>query len=235
MATTRERRVAKELQDIWNDRETSGVMAEPLNSSNLSHLKGTFSGPPDSPYAGGTYEVDIQIPDKYPFKPPAMCLITKIWHPNISSVTGAICLDILGTAWSPVGTIKTALLAVRMLLESPNPKDPQDAQVAKMLIENPKLFARTAHDWAVKYAGAPRVEAIPLKYDESSKEGSRNDATRYAGYNKDLVDRFVNMGFDVDKVVEAFLFVGIDRNGGNDYELEEAYMGDITARLLGEQ
>lgn len=58
---------------------------------------------------------------------------------------------------------------------------------------------------------------------------------RYAGYNKDLVDRFVNMGFDVDKVVEAFIFVGIDRNGGNDYELEEAYMGDITARLLGEQ
>ncbi|KAJ4421792.1 Ubiquitin-conjugating enzyme E2 1 [Neurospora sp. IMI 360204] len=235
MATTRERRVAKELQDIWNDRETSGVIAEPLDSSNLSHLKGSFSGPPDSPYAGGTYEVDIQIPDKYPFKPPSMYLITKIWHPNISSVTGAICLDILGTAWSPVGTIKTALLAVRMLLESPNPKDPQDAQVAKMLIENPKLFARTAHDWAVKYAGAPRVDAIPLKYDETSKEGSRNDASRYAGYNKDLVDRFVNMGFDVEKVVDAFIFVGIDRNGGVDYELEEAYMGDITARLLGEQ
>jgi hypothetical protein len=42
------------------------------------------------------------------------------------------------------------------------------------------------------------------------------------------------MGFDIDKVVEAFNFVGIDRNDGQDYELEEAYMGDITARLLGE-
>ena len=58
---------------------------------------------------------------------------------------------------------------------------------------------------------------------------------RYQGYSKDLVDRFVNMGFDVDAVVDAFNFVGIDRNGGEDYELEEAYMGDITARLLGEQ
>jgi hypothetical protein len=56
----------------------------------------------------------------------------------------------------------------------------------------------------------------------------------YEGYNKDLIDRFVNMGFDVDRVVSAFKFVGIDRNGGEDYELEEAYMGDITARLLGE-
>ena len=42
------------------------------------------------------------------------------------------------------------------------------------------------------------------------------------------------MGFDLDRVVSAFDYVGIDRNDGEDYELEEAYMGDITARLLGE-
>jgi ubiquitin-conjugating enzyme (huntingtin interacting protein 2) len=36
------------------------------------------------------------------------------------------------------------------------------------------------------------------------------------------------MGFDVEAVVAAFEYVGID------YELEEAYMGDITARLFGE-
>lgn len=43
------------------------------------------------------------------------------------------------------------------------------------------------------------------------------------------------MGFDVEAVVDAFRFVGIDKNNGRYYELEEAYMGDITARLLGEQ
>ena len=57
---------------------------------------------------------------------------------------------------------------------------------------------------------------------------------RYEGYNKDLVDRFCHMGFDVQRVVSAFKYVGIDRMGGEDYELEEAYMGDVTARLLGE-
>jgi ubiquitin-conjugating enzyme (huntingtin interacting protein 2) len=57
---------------------------------------------------------------------------------------------------------------------------------------------------------------------------------KYHGYNKELIDRFVNMGFDLDRVVEAFEFVHIDKNNGEDYELEEAYMGDITARLLGE-
>jgi ubiquitin-conjugating enzyme (huntingtin interacting protein 2) len=57
---------------------------------------------------------------------------------------------------------------------------------------------------------------------------------RYDGYNKDLIDRFGSMGFDVDRVVDAFRFVGAERHGGQDYELDEGRMGDITARLLGE-
>jgi ubiquitin-conjugating enzyme (huntingtin interacting protein 2) len=122
-----------------------------------------------------------------------------------------------------------------MLLESPNPKDPQDAQVAKMLMEHPAQFAQKAHDWAVKYAGAPRQELPTVDYEESAGQAKKDDPNRYQGYNKDLIDRFVNMGFEVETVVEAFNFVGIDQNGGEDYELEEAYMGDITARLLGEQ
>ncbi|KOS22485.1 Ubiquitin-conjugating enzyme E2 27 [Escovopsis weberi] len=210
MTSSRDRRVAKELADIRADRNSSGVFAYPKDGVNLKMLRGTFPAPPDTPYAGGTYEVEIEIPDTYPFKSPRIRFTTKIWHPNISSQTGAICLDTLGSGWSPVQTIKTALLSLRLLLETPNPKDPQDAEVARMLLDDPERFALVAHDWA-------------------------NDASRYMGYSQALVERFVNMGFDVDAVVEAFMFVGIDRNGGQDYQLEEAYMGDITARLLGEQ
>ncbi|KAK4446821.1 ubiquitin-conjugating enzyme/RWD-like protein [Podospora aff. communis PSN243] len=236
MASSRERRIAKELNDIHADKDNSGVTASPIDPANLTHLKGKFPGPPDTPYAGGTFQVDIVIPDMYPFKSPIMKFDTKIWHPNVSSVTGAICLDTLGAGWSPVGTIKMALISLRMLLESPNPKDPQDAEVAKMLTETPDDFARKAHEWAVKYAGAPKTENFRHNYTAvKPAEKKKDDPKRYQGWNKDLVDRFVNMGFDVDAVVEAFNFVGIDRNNGEDYELEEAYMGDITARLLGEQ
>ena len=42
------------------------------------------------------------------------------------------------------------------------------------------------------------------------------------------------MGFDVERVVGAFEYVGIDRSDGEDYPLDEGEMGDITARLLGE-
>lgn len=87
MASTRERRVAKELADIHNDKDNSGVSAYPVDPANLTHLKGTFPGPPDTPYAGGTFQVDIVIPDMYPFKSPIMKFDTRIWHPNVSSVT----------------------------------------------------------------------------------------------------------------------------------------------------
>lgn len=94
---------------------------------------------------------------------------------------GAICLDTLGTGWSPVGTIKMALISLRMLLESPNPKDPQDAEVAKMLLEDPDEFAVKAHDWAVKYAGAPRREQPKQAREKAPPLVVKNDPSRYDG------------------------------------------------------
>jgi ubiquitin-conjugating enzyme (huntingtin interacting protein 2) len=58
---------------------------------------------------------------------------------------------------------------------------------------------------------------------------------RYLGYNRALVDRFTSMGFELDRVAETLLYFGIDRNNGRDYPLTEGQVGDITARLLGEQ
>ena len=87
MTSTRERRVSKELHDIHADKDNSGVTAHLVDQGNLTHLKGVFPGPPDTPYAGATFTVDIRIPDMYPFKSPIMKFDTKIWHPNVSSVT----------------------------------------------------------------------------------------------------------------------------------------------------
>ncbi|EAS30619.3 ubiquitin conjugating enzyme [Coccidioides immitis RS] len=245
MASNRARRIAKELADIHDDSH-SQVAVEPIGGGDdLTHLKGTFQGPPGTPYEGGTYRVDIRIPNEYPFRPPVMRFDTKLWHPNVSSQTGAICLDTLGTAWSPVLTIKSALLSLQSLLSTPEPKDPQDAEVANMLLRNPKEFERVAREWAVMHAGAPKKQigegsggataaSIREKEIKSKQEQEQEELAAYEGYNKDLIDRFCSMGFDVPRVVAAFKYVGIDRMDGEDYELEEAYMGDVTARLLGE-
>ncbi|KAI4147013.1 MAG: hypothetical protein LQ340_005727 [Diploschistes diacapsis] len=242
MASNRARRVRKEISDIHGDKISKITVT---HGDDMMHLKGTFQGPPGTPYEGGSYTIDITIPPDYPFRPPVMRFDTKVWHPNVSSQTGAICLDTLSSAWSPVLTIKSALLSLQSLLSTPEPKDPQDAEVAKMLMRHPKEFERVAAEWAEKYAGAPKrergetsggatAETIKKRQKKSKEQEEEDRRAQYRGYNEQMVDSFVNMGFDRDQVVAAFDFVGIDPNNGEYYEMEEAYMGDVTARLLGE-
>lgn len=57
----RSRRIYKELDEVVSD-VRSGVTIEILNESDISHLRGTFQGPPDTPYEGGLFVVDIKIP-----------------------------------------------------------------------------------------------------------------------------------------------------------------------------
>lgn len=84
-----------------------------------------------------------------------MRFMTKIWHPNVSSVTGAICLDILKDQWAAALTLRTVLLSLQALLSAAEPNDPQDAVVAKQYRENPHLFNLTARHWTNIYAGGP--------------------------------------------------------------------------------
>lgn len=43
-------------------------------------IRQTLKGPDDTVYAGGVFEVDIVIPNDYPFSPPKMKFITKGLH-----------------------------------------------------------------------------------------------------------------------------------------------------------
>ena len=207
--------------DIEVDKDTSGVYAR-VRGDDMTKLVGTLKGPEDTPYAGGVFVVDIQIPQQvrhflptdllpvapplaqlaqdhlcsillyilffgsfphhpyhlspitfpplfffsvlftfvsavfdpkqYPFEPPKMKFETRMWHPNVSSQTGAICLDILKDKWSPALTIKTALVSLQALLSAPEPDDPQDAEVANMFKSDKPKYERTAAEWTATYA-----------------------------------------------------------------------------------
>jgi ubiquitin-conjugating enzyme (huntingtin interacting protein 2) len=90
-------RIQKELKEIEHDK-ASGVTAEVV-SDNLLQLIGCVPGPKDTPYEGGVFKVDIQLDAQYPFAPPKMKFMTRVWHPNVSSQSGAICLG--GQQWLP--------------------------------------------------------------------------------------------------------------------------------------
>ena len=118
------------------------------------------------------------IPDDYPFKPPKMKFDTKIWHPNISSVTGAICLDILKNEWTPALTIRTALISLQALMCEPVPNDPQDAVVAKQYMTDINLFNQTTKHWAEEYANPERN--LQKKIKEIMEMGSTEEQAKKA-------------------------------------------------------
>jgi len=185
-------RIMKEFKEVVAN-ESNGIelhMPEgelTRSTSNASsnkreiYLNGSLLGPPDTPYAGARFHVDIIVVDTYPFNPPKVRFTTKIWHPNISSVTGAICLDILKDQWAAAMTIRTVLLSLQALLATPEPDDPQDAVVANQYKKDRKLFEKTARHWANVYANGPTPEP-------------ECDAA---------VSKLVEMGFDEEKVRAA--------------------------------
>ena len=42
-----------------------------------------MKGPKDSAYSDGTFIVDVDFPQEFPFKFPHFKFRTPIWHPNI--------------------------------------------------------------------------------------------------------------------------------------------------------
>lgn len=100
--------------------DTDGIML--LDASNISEIEAAFEGPNDTPYTSGRFKLRISIPNDYPFSPPKVTstkkpyyvctctpnikllpliqvrMITKVFHPNISS-KGVVCLDRLADEW----------------------------------------------------------------------------------------------------------------------------------------
>lgn len=83
-------------------------------------------------------------------------------------------------------TIKTALLSLQALMCSPEPGDPQDAEVAKMYVGNREEFDRTAKFWTQTYA----------------KPTSKEDA----------ISRVCEMGFDKESARKALEKHGWDES-----------------------
>eukprot|EP00486_Rosalina_sp_Unknown_P002532 CAMPEP_0201567396 /NCGR_PEP_ID=MMETSP0190_2-20130828/7896_1 /ASSEMBLY_ACC=CAM_ASM_000263 /TAXON_ID=37353 /ORGANISM="Rosalina sp." /LENGTH=195 /DNA_ID=CAMNT_0047987357 /DNA_START=130 /DNA_END=717 /DNA_ORIENTATION=+ len=188
-------RIRKELKDFQKKKnDGAGVEAEVVGKD-MQHWIGRLKGPDDTPYDGGIFTVDIKIPDQYPFAPPKVTFNTRLWHPNVSSQTGAICLDILKDQWSPAMTIRTVLLSLQALLCAPEPDDPQDAQVAQQYKKDRNAFNKQAAEWTKKYAG----KGLSVKEQENAIK-----TLMEMGIKRDRARRELTQhGWDIEAAINA--------------------------------
>ncbi len=108
-----------------------------------------ITGPADTPYEGGTFELNIKFPQDYPSRSPEVIFVTEIYHMNIST-SGHICVS-LWSKWLPTYTVSTILLAVCALLGRPNPDSPY-AERGALFKKSEKEYYEKAREWTQIHA-----------------------------------------------------------------------------------
>ena len=143
----------KRIQAEWNDIRQNPIcdFSVSVINNDIYNWEARICGPEDSPYEGGVFHLKINFPNNYPFKPPKITFITKIYHCNID-VQGEICLDILKEHWSPALTISKVLLSICSLLNDPNPDDPLNLDIGILYRRNRKKYNEIAKEYTIKYA-----------------------------------------------------------------------------------
>jgi len=115
-----------------------------LVNDNLSEWEVAIFGPPDTLYQGGYFKAHMKFPVDYPYSPPSLRFLTKVWHPNVYE-NGDLCISILHPPvddpqsgelpcerWNPTQNVRTVLLSVVSLLNEPNTYSPANVDASVM-------------------------------------------------------------------------------------------------------
>ena len=139
--------------DYWNPDEPD-----------LFHWKAIFN-PKSGIYENGTFLLEILFKPDYPNTPPSIHFITKIYHCNINTYNGNICINTLDD-WEKES--KKHKNKMGWLLDSIMTlfykQGPEDAlHYGDIYINDYQKFAKTAKEWVLKYAN-------PNDFDKPEKQ-----------------------------------------------------------------
>ncbi|XP_017100420.2 ubiquitin-conjugating enzyme E2 R2 isoform X2 [Drosophila bipectinata] len=121
-----------------------GFRVKLINDDNLFEWEVAIFGPPDTLYQGGYFKAHMKFPHDYPYSPPSIRFLTKVWHPNVYE-NGDLCISILHPPvddpqsgelpcerWNPTQNVRTILLSVISLLNEPNTFSPANVDASVM-------------------------------------------------------------------------------------------------------
>lgn len=119
--------------------------------SNMNNFDLIMNGPKNSPYDGGKFVMNINIPEDYPFKSPNIVFKTRIYHPHISK-NGLICIETLGAGWGPNVGLLQSLMSIYALLFSPNNHNPKAEKITENDIKKHEKYCEKVSEKTHKYA-----------------------------------------------------------------------------------
>ncbi|KAJ5091757.1 hypothetical protein NUU61_006627 [Penicillium alfredii] len=155
------------------------------SSDDLSHLTVLLTGPPGTPYSQGLWRLRLKMPDDYPNSPPKATFTTRIWHPNVEELTGAVCVDTLKRDWKPKLTLRDVLVTISCLLIYPNPDSALNSAAGSLLQEDYEAFSHQAKLMTSIHARIPSdlqasVTEATMRGEDAGSADQEKDDTRVA-------------------------------------------------------
>ncbi|OQV26262.1 Ubiquitin-conjugating enzyme E2 R2 [Hypsibius exemplaris] len=121
-----------------------GFRCKLLKDDNLFEWEVGIFGVPETIYQGGYFRASMKFPPEYPFSPPTVRFLTKLWHPNIYE-NGTVCISILhpptddprsgelpSERWNPTQNVHSILMSIISLLNEPNTSSPANVDASIM-------------------------------------------------------------------------------------------------------
>lgn len=126
------------------DEPVEGFRVKLISDDDLFQWEVALFGPPDTLYQGGYFKANVKFPQDYPYNPPTVRFLSKVWHPNVYE-NGDLCISILHPPvddpqsgelpcerWNPTQNVRTILLSVVSLLNEPNTFSPANVDASVM-------------------------------------------------------------------------------------------------------
>ncbi|CAG8409463.1 unnamed protein product [Penicillium salamii] len=147
------KRITKELAELTQS-PPEGITVELAEEGDVYNWKIHMEGPEGSPYHKGNFLVKLSLPTEYPFKPPTVSFVTKIYHPNVTNDDkGSMCLGMLrADEWKPSSKIAAVLQFARQLLSEPMPDDAVEGRIAEQYKNDRPRYEEVAREWTRKHA-----------------------------------------------------------------------------------
>ena len=112
------RRLKNEFKRVNETDHLTYFFSTSPEKNNIMTWNAVIFGIYGSLYESGVFKLVMIFCREYPYKPPKVKFLSRIFHPNVSS-DGTVCPEILQRNWSPATTVTLIIKRLISLLDNP--------------------------------------------------------------------------------------------------------------------
>jgi ubiquitin-conjugating enzyme E2 S len=153
-----------------SDKLALGIIFYQNEDGDVLDIQADIIGPVETPYYGGIFRCKLVLETGFPANPPKGFFLTKIFHPNVATPSGDICVNTLKKDWNPAKwSLKHIFEVIKCLLIVPFPESSLNEEAGRQFMEDYDSFCNHAKVYTEVHARPNAVQRTLIE-DRISKE-----------------------------------------------------------------